>query len=405
MSSGNSRPGTEASARSSASALPLGPKHSGREEWAEVARLFLRLGATSFGGPAAHIGIMHHEVVQRRRWLSEGEFLDLIGATNLIPGPNSTEMAIHIGFRRAGWRGLIAGGAGFILPATAIVLALAWAYARFGTKVEAAWLLYGVKPVVIGIIGQALWNLGLKAVKSLPTALAGGLVLILYFFRLNEILLLFAGGLGVMAVMNFRRTIKPAMGLFLAPLAGSGTPAIGAATFGLPLLFLTFLKIGAVLYGSGYVLFAFLRADLVTRFGWLTDQQLVDAIAVGQVTPGPLFTSATFIGYILGGLPGALLATLGIFLPSFILVAASNPLIPRLRRSPWAGAFLDGVNAASLGLMAAVSWQLGQASLIDVPTIVMALATFGILMRLKINSAWLVLAGGAIGLTSMLLGR
>jgi chromate transporter len=370
-----------------------------------VARLFLRLGATSFGGPAAHIGIMHHEVVQRRRWLSEGEFLDLVGATNLIPGPNSTEMAIHVGFRRAGWRGLVAGGAGFILPATAIVLALAWAYARFGTKVEAAWLLYGVKPVVIGIIGQALWNLGRKAVKSLPTTLAGGLVLALYFFRVNEILLLFAGGLGVMAAVNFRRTVKPAIGLFLAPLTGSGMPAIGAATFGLPLLFLTFLKIGAVLYGSGYVLFAFLRADLVTRFGWLTDQQLVDAIAVGQVTPGPLFTSATFIGYLLGGLPGALLATLGIFLPSFILVAASNPLIPRLRRSPWAGAFLDGVNAASLGLMAAVSWQLGRASLIDVPTIAMALATFGILMRLKINSAWLVLAGGAIGLISMLLGR
>jgi chromate transporter len=346
---------------------------------------------------------MHHEIVRRRGWLSEGEFLDLVGATNLIPGPNSTEMAIHIGFRRAGWRGFVAGGISFVLPATMIVLALGWIYVRFGAKLEAGWLLYGVKPVVIGIIGQALWNLGRKAVKSLSTALAGGSVLVLSFAGANEIFLLFAGGLAVMTILNFRRITKPAMGVLVAPLAGLGMHAPVAETFGLPLLFFTFLKIGAVIYGSGYVLLAFLRADLVTRLGWLTDQQLLDAVAVGQVTPGPLFTTATFIGYLLGGLPGALLATLGIFLPSFVFVAASNPFIPRLRRSAWAGSFLDGVNAASLGLMASVSWRLGRASLVDLPTVIIALATLGILLRTKINSAWLILGGGLIGLFSMLL--
>ena len=404
MSSENSRLRGEVSVPGSGNAPPADPKGAGRGGWAEVARLFLRLGATAFGGPAAHIGIMHHEVVRRRGWLSEGEFLDLIGATNLIPGPNSTEMAIHIGLRRAGWRGFIAGGTSFMLPAMAMVLVLAWAYVRFGARLEAAWLLYGVKPVVIGIIGQALWSLGRKAVKSPATGLAGGAVVVLYFFGINEIFLLFAGGLAVMAVLNFRRTIKPALGIFAAPLAGWVMAAAGPATFSLSLLFFTFLKIGAVLYGSGYVLLAFLRADLVTRFGWLTDRQLLDAIAVGQITPGPLFTAATFIGYLLAGWQGALLATLGIFLPSFAFVAASSPLIPRIRRSPWAGAFLDGVNAASLGLMAAVSWQLGRASLVDVPTVILAVAAFAILMRTKVNSAWLVLAGGVIGLAAMLLG-
>lgn len=378
----------------------------------EVAALFLKLGFTAFGGPAAHIAIMHHETVQRRKWLTDQEFLDLIGATNLIPGPNSTEMAIHIGYLRAGWLGLLLGGACFILPAVLIVLILAWLYVRFGSLPQAAGFLYGVKPVVIAIIVQALWSLGQKAVKNVFLAAAGLVILILYFLGVNEIALLFAGGLGVMLAENLRRLKKagPRGGLmlsipalkWLAPpgLVSAAAYAAASAAFSLPLLFLTFLKIGAVLYGSGYVLLAFLRADLVLRFGWLSDQQLLDAIAIGQVTPGPLFTSATFIGFILGGLPGALLATLGIFLPSFVFVAVSNPLIPRLRSSAWASGLLDGVNVASLGLMAAVTWQLGRASLTDPFTALIALIALIVLIRFKVNSTWLIAGGAVLGLLS-----
>jgi len=367
---------------------------------AEVARLFLRLGFTAFGGPAAHLGLMHDEIVRRRQWLTDQEFLDLIGATNLIPGPNSTEMAIHIGFRRAGWPGLIVGGACFIMPAMLIVLMLAWVYARFGATPEAGWLLYGIKPVVIAVIVQALWSLGRKAVKGVLTGTVAAAVIVLYFLGANEIALLFGGGAVVMLVANRHRLRGKALGVLLLPVSGVAAvaPASASASFGLPMLFLTFLKIGAVLYGSGYVLLAFLRADFVVRLGWLTDQQLMDAIAVGQVTPGPLFTSATFIGYILGGVPGALLATLGIFLPSFIFVAISNPLIPRLRKSAWLGGLLDGVNVASLGLMAAVAWQLGWASLIDPLTILVAIASLVLLLRFRINSTWLVLGGACVGL-------
>lgn len=364
----------------------------------EVASLFLRLGLTAFGGPAAHIAIMHDEVVKRRQWLSDQEFLDLLGATNLIPGPNSTEMAIHLGYRRAGWRGLIAGGLGFALPATLIVLLLAWIYDRFGALPQAAWLLYGIKPVVIAIIIQALWSLRSKAIQGLPTGLAAAVVLGLYFLGVNEIVLLFAGGLAVMLAKNVQRLRGRMAGVFLLPLGGAAiAPLAASLPFNLPTLFLIFLKIGSVLYGSGYVLLAFLRADLVVRYGWLTDAQLLDAIAIGQVTPGPLFTTATFIGYQLGGVSGALLATLGIFLPSFIFVALSNPFVPRLRRSPWFGALLDGVNAASLGLMAAVSWQVGRASLVDWFTVLIALVSLVLLLRYKINSTWLIAGGALIG--------
>jgi chromate transporter len=368
----------------------------------ELAALFLKLGMTGFGGPAAHIAMMHDETVRRRRWLTDQEFLDLVGATNLIPGPNSTEMAIHIGFRRAGWPGLIIGGLCFILPAMLIVMTLAWVYLRFGSTPQAAWLLYGVKPVIIAIIVHALWGLVQKALRGLIAAVVASAVLVLYFGGVNEIALLFAGGLVVMIAATIRRWENPVSGLFLAPfLSGRNllaSSAAVAASFGLPLLFLTFLKIGSVLYGSGYVLLAFLRADFVVRFGWLTDPQLMDAIAVGQVTPGPLFTTATFIGYILGGIPGALLATLGIFLPSFFFVAVSNPLIPRMRRSAWVGGFLDGVNAASLGLMAAVSWQLGRTSVTDPLTILMAVISFVLLLRFRINSTWLIAGGALLGL-------
>jgi chromate transporter len=369
---------------------------------AEVAGLFLKLGLTAFGGPAAHIAMLHEETVTRRHWLTEQEFLDLVGATNLIPGPNSTEMAIHLGLRRAGWPGLVAAGLCFITPAMLIVLALAAAYVRFGSTPQAEWLLYGVKPVVIAIILQALWTLGRTAIRAPLLALVAGAALLLSSLGAHEIALLIAGGALVAAVRGLRGwgrnlgaiVVWPSL-LGPAALAATGLTAV---PFTVPLLFLTFLKIGAILYGSGYVLLAFLRADFVVRFGWLTDQQLIDAIAVGQVTPGPLFTSATFIGYLLGGIPAGVLATLGIFLPSFVFVALSQPLIPRLRRSAWASSVLDGVTAASLGLMAAVTVQLGRASFVDAATVSIALAALVLLLRFKVNATWLVAAGALAGL-------
>jgi len=368
----------------------------------EVAALFLKLGITAFGGPAAHIAMMHDETVKRRKWISEQEFLDLVGATNLIPGPNSTEMAVHLGYLRAGWLGLVVGGLCFILPAMLIVMILAWVYVQVGSTPQAEWLLYGVKPVVIAIIAQALWNLGQKAIKSPLLAIVGVVVLGLYFFGVNEILLLFAGGLFIMLISNFKNLGKKTMSIFLLPPSAGWTiftsSILLSTSFSLPVLFLTFLKIGAVLYGSGYVLLAFLHADFVVRLGWLTDKQLIDAVAIGQVTPGPVFTTATFIGFILGGVPGAFLATLGIFLPSFIFVVISNPIIPRLRNSTWTSGLLDGVNVASLGLMAAVTWQLGRSSLIDILTIFIALVSLVLLIRFKVNSTWLIIGGAITGL-------
>jgi chromate transporter len=362
---------------------------------AEVAALFLKLGFSAFGGPAAHIALMHDEVVIRRKWLTDERFLDLLGATNLIPGPNSTEMAIHIGYVRAGWAGLLVGGFCFIVPAMLIVLVLAWFYVQYGTTPQAGWLLYGIKPVVIAIIAQAIWTLGSKALKNKTLILIGILAFALYFLGTNEILLLFAGGLIFALISNAQRlrSVNPAALLPFGMMALSQA----AIPFGLALLFLTFLKIGSVLYGSGYVLLAFLRADFVLRLRWLTDQQLLDAIAIGQVTPGPVFTAATFIGYLLGGIGGALLATLGIFLPSFIFVAISNPLIPKIRSSTWASSLLDGVNASALGLMAAVTVQLGISSLIDFYTIILAILSLILLIRYKLNSTWLIAAGGIAG--------
>ena len=374
-----------------------------RHHLREVAALFLRLGLTAFGGPAAHIAMMREEIVKRRKWVDDQHFLDLIGATNLIPGPNSTEMAIHLGFVRAGWAGLIVGGVCFIVPAMLMVMAIAWAYVRFGTTPEATWLLYGVQPVVIAIIVQALWGLGQKAVKGPLTAVIGLAVLILYFLGVNEIALLFAGGFVAAVVKNLRDLRKANLSGIIAPLGGLSLPIAVAAPFSVSHMFLIFLKIGAVLYGSGYVLLAFLRADFVTRLGWLTDRQLIDAIAVGQVTPGPVFTTATFIGYILGDVPGALLATIGIFLPSFVFVAISNPLIPRLRHSPGMGALLDGINIASLGLMAAVTIQLGRASFIDPLTIAIAVVTAVLLFYFRVSSTWLVMGGAVVGLLKNLL--
>jgi chromate transporter len=374
----------------------------------EVIGLALKLGFTAFGGPAAHIAMLHEEVVERRKWLDAQRFVDLVGATNLIPGPNSTEMVIHIGFLRAGWPGLALAGCGFILPAMLIVLGLAWAYVRFGTTPAAGWLLYGIKPVIIAIVGQALWAMGRQALKGLLTGLVGAAALVLYLLGANEILLLVVGGLLVMLAGNWRRLAREgrAAGL-LWPVAGLAPSLLALADLpvSLPLMFLIFLKIGTVLYGSGYVLLAFLRSDFVTRLGWLSDAQLVDAVAMGQVTPGPVFTTATFIGYVLGGVPGGLLATLGIFLPAFVFVAISNPLIPRIRHSAWAASLLDGVNAASLGLMGAVAWQLGRAALVDPLTVAVAAVAVVVLVRYKPNATWLVAAGAAIGLVSAAAGR
>jgi chromate transporter len=340
--------------------------------------------------------------VRRRRWLTDEAFLDLLAATNLIPGPNSTEMATHIGFVRAGWPGLVAGALGFTLPATALVLGLSWLYVEYGSTPQAGWLLYGVKPVMIAIILQALWELGRKALKGYTAPALAAACMMLYFGGVNEVLLLFAGGAAMMLIKNRERLRGARSPAAFAALPILGGMAAAPVTFSLWTMFLTFLKIGAILYGSGYVLVAFLRADFVDRLGWITEAQLLDGIAIGQLTPGPLFTSATFIGYLLGGVPAALIATLGIFLPAYVFVALSRPFIPRLRQSPWAGALLDGVIVASLALMAAVTMQLGRASIIDVPTIVIFGAAAVLLMRFRAETTWLILGGALAGLATSL---
>lgn len=368
----------------------------------ELTRLFLRLGATAFGGPAAHVAMMHDEVVVRRRWVSEQEFLDLLGATNLIPGPNSTEMAIHIGLIRARWRGLLVAGGAFILPAVFIVLALAWAYVRYGETPTGAALLYGIEPVVIAIVAQALVKLGRTAAKRSPLLVLTGLAsLVLYLVGVNELVLLFGAGLVVLLVRGGAR-LGPGAAPSIAPLLlGAFVPATAVAervSVDLWRVFLQFLKFGSVVYGSGYVLFAFLRGDLVDRLGWLTERQLVDALAVGQLTPGPVFTTATFVGYVVGGIGGALLATAGIFLPGFVFVGLLQPLVSLMRRSTWAGDLLDGVNVGAVGLMAGVAWQLGREAIVDVSTALFALGAVAVLFRFKLNSGWVVLAGAALGL-------
>jgi chromate transporter len=367
----------------------------------EVAGLFCKLGCIAFGGPAAHIAMMRDEVVRRRGWLSDQEFLDMVGATNLIPGPNSTEMAIYLGHRRAGWRGLLAGGILFILPAMVIVMAFAWLYVHYGATPEVEWMLYGIKPVIIAIVIQALWGLGKTAVKGVVTAVVGAGVLALFLLGVNELLLLAAGGLVVLLANTgpwlwSGRTA----GIWALPLAAPAVVTVPSAAVPVSLatLFLKFLKIGAILYGSGYVLLAFLRADFVERLGWLTDQQLIDAIAVGQFTPGPVFTTATFIGYLLGGVPTALIATVAIFLPSFIFVGLLRYLLPLARRSPWVGALLDGVNVASLGLMTGVTLELARAAVVGIWTAALAVIALVVVLRFKINSAWLVSGGGVAGL-------
>ena len=387
----------------------------------ELAPFFLRLGFTAFGGPAAHIAIMEDELVRRRKWLTREKFLDLLGASNLIPGPSSSELAIHIGYLRAGWAGLVTGGVCFILPAAILVGLVAWAYARFGQLPQVAAVLYGVKPVAIAVILQALWGLGRSAVKNWVLGAAGVVCVLLSLAQRNILLILFGAGAALAAIHVARRipqrnrAAKSLLWISTRPgvwakfgrifpwikLTGL-TSAAGLVSVipGMRLLFLEFVKIGSIVFGSGYVLLAFLRADLVVKRAWVTDAQLVDAIAVGQVTPGPVFTTATFLGYLLRGAAGAIVATIGIFLPAFILVAISGPLIPLVRRSAVAGAFLDGVNVASLALMAVVSYQLGRAAIVDWLTLAVAIASAVLLLRFRLNSAWLVLGGAVVGVAS-----
>src|SRR5690349_21031471 len=339
---------------------------------AELARLFLRLGAIGFGGPAAHIALMEDEVVRRRGWLTREQFLDYVGATNLIPGPNSTELAITIGHLRAGWRGLIVVGASFIPPAAIIVGVIAWAYTRFGQLPAIVAVMAGVKPVVIAIIVQALWRLTKSAVKTHALAVLGVAAAVTAALGTNELLVLLGAALAaiVLTLGNARQWSSIGASLSVLKPAGALGIAAAAPVVAAPWpLFAIFLKIGSVLFGSGYVLLAFLRADFVHRLGWLTEQQLLDAVAVGQVTPGPVFTTATFVGYVLGGAAGAAVATLGIFLPAFVFVALSAAFVPRLRRSATAGAVLDGVNVASLALMVVAVWQLGRVALPDALTV------------------------------------
>jgi chromate transporter len=364
----------------------------------ELAALFLKLGTIGFGGPAAHIAMTHDEVVVRRRWFTDAQYADMIGMSNLVPGPNSTEVAIHIGRERAGWRGLLVAGTCFILPAALIVGFLAWMYERYGTEPPGEWILYGVKPVVIALIVQAIWLLGRTTVRGVLLPVVGVVALVAAFAGVHELVILAAAGMFV-AVWKAGGRLVNRTGVFLPlPLLIGGASASGPASVGLAPLFFAFLWIGAVLYGSGYVLFALLQGELVDSRGWLTEQQLLDAVAVGQVTPGPLFTTATFIGYLLAGVPGAIVATVAIFLPAFVFVALTGPLIPRLRKSEIFGAFLDGVVVASLALIGWVAWVFGRDAIVDGWTVAIALVAAALLFRWRVPSIWLVAGGALAGL-------
>jgi chromate transporter len=378
----------------------------------ELAALFLKLGAISFGGPAAHIALIEAEVVGKRQWLTRQQFLDMLGAANLIPGPTSTEMAINVGFVRAGWLGLCVAGASFILPAGLITGVFAWAYIRFGTLTQAVSLLAGIKAAVIAVIAIAIWRLGKTAVKDLGLAVLGGVALAAFFLGVNPIVILFGGGaLGMLARRaSFRSSVVvllPSPALRIVPRAWSLVGALGVALFvtvpvmtrpSLSRIALFFFKVGAVLYGGGYVLLVFLEQGLVQQHAWLTHQQLLDAVAIGQFTPGPVLSTATFIGYILGGVPGAAVATVAIFLPSFFYVALLAPVLFRLRQSAWMAELLDSVNVCAVALMAGVTYRLALDALRGWPAWVIVTVALGVLLRWKVNPAWVVLGGGVAGL-------
>jgi chromate transporter len=390
----------------------------------ELSRLFLKLGTLGFGGPNAHIAMMEAEVVTLRQWLSQEQFLDLLGATNLIPGPNSTQMAIHIGYVYGGWLGLIVAGVSFIIPGVLMTGGLAWGYVIFGAIPQVAFLLYGIKPAVLGVIIDALWRLGKKAIKSSKLlSIAIFVSLLVWFAHVNEIIALFGGGLVGMLWLqlpNQGKNSDDGTNLVIAGMTTGIAVKVSAATMlnsiapipvSLWQLGYSFLKIGGTLFGGGYVLLSFVRSEFVEGYGWLTQQQLLDAISIGQFTPGPILSTATFIGYIIAGVPGSIVATIAIFLPSFILVALSNPLIPHLRKSKWMSAFLDAVNASALGLMVVVTVQLAIATLaisppphLDILGGSIALISTILATRFAVNSIWLILGGAAIGSIAHTLG-
>ncbi len=371
----------------------------------EIARVFLKLGTIAFGGPAAHLAMMQEEFVRRRRWITQAEFLDRMATANLIPGPSSTEVAIFVGQLKRGWRGLIVAGCCFIIPAAVIVSVIAWAYVRFGSLPKAAGVLHAIKPAVVAIVIQALGKLGRTGLRTVPLALVAVLAVVLNVLGVSPVLVLVFAGVISASILTMKTRLVTAVGLQKVAglpklIAGAmAVAAVGAAfPVGLLRLFLSFLKVGSMVFGSGYVLLAFLQTEFVEHLRWLTEKQLIDAVAVGQFTPGPLFTTATFIGYVVAGWIGAAVATVGIFLPGFVLVAAGGPLLPRLRRSRVAAAALDGVVAGSLALMAVVTWQLGRASIVDWPTLAIFAVSLIALLRFGVNSAWVVAAAAAVGL-------
>jgi chromate transporter len=375
------------------------PDPPSRGRLGEVAALFTKLGVIGFGGPAAHIALMRDEVVQRRHWMEDREFVDWVGATNLIPGPNSTELAIHLGHRRAGWRGLITAGVCFIGPAVLIVSTLAYLYQQHGTDPRVLDIRYGVLPVVIAIVAQAVVGLSRTAIRDGFGVAIGVASFAAYLAGVGELVVLGVAGVLMVGWLNRSRLRWPGgRRLVLLPLFGTTEVPVT-----LWRLFLVFLEIGSVLYGSGYVLLAFLESRLVDDLGWLTSQQLLDAIAVGQITPGPVFTTATFVGWQVDGAPGAAIATLGIFLPSFVFVALLGRIVPWMQERPNAHAFLTGLTIASLGLMAGVLVELAGTALVDVPTVLIALAALGLLLWTGLNSAWLIAGGVAAGLLHALL--
>ena len=376
--------------------------HTRKPSLSEVAVVFLKLGTISFGGPAAAIAMMENEFVRKRRWITEADFLDRLGAANLIPGPSSTEVAIFIGHSKCGWAGLLVAGCCFIIPAAVMVAMIAAVYVRFGSLPQVAGILYAIKPAVIAIILQALWSLARTATKTKLLAAIGVISIVLNAIGMAPLIVLAIAGIASGTAWSLKRRVGVALSAI--PLSGcfallsGATAAAASVPISMLRLFLSFLKMGSVVFGSGYVLLAFLRAEFIDHLHWLTEKQLIDAVAVGQFTPGPVFTTATFIGYVVAGIPGAVIATLGIFLPGFLLVAVSGPLIPKLRRSLMAGAILDGVVVGSLALMAVVAWQLGRAAIVDWLTALIFVASAAALLRFRLSSAWLIGGAALIGL-------
>jgi chromate transporter len=369
------------------------PTDQERSPIREIITFFLRLGLSGFGGPAAHIALMEREAVERRGWLTRGRFLDLVGGCNLLPGPSSTQVAMALGFTRRGWIGLAVAGTCFIVPAALSTLALAWAYVRYGHLPQTQGLLYGAKPVMVAIVVQAIWRLGRMALSRWTLAMLGAACFVAAMAGVAPIAVLLTAGLFELLVMWQRTRKKTLHGMAWIP-AGIGGAA-SAGTVGLLSIALTFLKLGVVVFGSGYVLLAFLKADLVDRLHWITEQQLLDAITAGQITPGPLFATATFIGYLVRGWAGASVATIAIFLPSFFMAGAVGAFAGHIRASKQAAAFLDGVNAAAVALMAQMALVLGRAALVDAWTVGICVASAVLLLRFRINATW-VIAGGAV---------